>query len=70
MDYPRYRRAGLPTCSGLGGVTGQVVQPPSQGDGEVLEPDSAETILNRAAYLCDDERLTKHLKDRRRPFRR
>jgi hypothetical protein len=72
MDYPRYRRAGLPTCSGLVESLIKQFNRRVKGTEKFWNPTHAETILQlRAAYLCEDERLTKHLKDRSiSPFRR
>lgn len=71
MDYPRYRRAGLPTCSGLVESLVKQFNRRVKGTEKFWNPTQAETILQlRAAYLCDDERLTKHLKNRPvSPFR-
>jgi len=72
MDYPRYRRAGLPTCSGSMESLIKQFNRRVKGTEKFWNPTHAETILQlRAAYLCEDERLTKHLKDRSiSPFRR
>jgi hypothetical protein len=72
MDYPRYRREGLPTCSGLVESLIKQFNRRVKGTEKFWNPTQAETILQlRAAYLCDDERLTKHLADRPvEPFRR
>ncbi|HMB02326.1 MAG TPA: hypothetical protein VKP69_01135 [Isosphaeraceae bacterium] len=65
MDYPRYRRAGLPTCSGLVESLIKQFNRRVKGTEKFWNPTQAETILQvRAAYLCEDERLTKHLKAR------
>jgi hypothetical protein len=65
MDYPRYRRAGLPTCSGLVESLVKQFNRRVKGTEKFWNPSQAETILQlRAAYLCEDERLTKHLKTR------
>jgi len=65
MDYPRYRRAGLPTCSGLVESLIKQFNRRVKGTEKFWNPTQAETILQlRAAYLCEDERLTKHLKTR------
>jgi hypothetical protein len=65
MDYPRYRRAGLPTCSGLVESLVKQFNRRVKGTEKFWNPAGAETILQlRAAYLCEDERLGKHLKTR------
>ncbi|MBV8383148.1 MAG: hypothetical protein JOZ63_11105 [Planctomycetaceae bacterium] len=65
MDYPRYRRAGLPTCSGLVESLIKQINRRIKGTEKFWNPTQAETILQlRAAYLSEDERLTKHLKTR------
>jgi hypothetical protein len=65
MDYPRYRRAGLPTCSGLVESLIKQFNRRVKGTEKFWNPTQAETILQlRAAYLCEDERLNKHLKAR------
>ncbi len=65
MDYPRYRRAGLPTCSGLVESLVKQFNRRVKGTEKFWNPSQAETILQlRAAFLCDDERLTKHRKTR------
>jgi len=65
MDYPRYRRAGLPTCSGLMESLIKQFNRRVKGTEKFWNPTQAETILQlRAAYLSEDERLTKHLKTR------
>ena len=53
-----------------GGIAIAAVQPSYQRDREVLEPSQAETILQlRAAYaVAEDDRLPKHLKNRRQPL--
>jgi hypothetical protein len=72
MDYPRYRRAGLPICSGLVESLIKQINRRVKGTEKFWNPTSAEAILQlRAAYLSDDERLAKHLKSRPiDPFRR
>jgi hypothetical protein len=65
MDYPRYRRAGLPTCSGLVESLVKQFNRRVKGTEKFWNPSQAETILQlRAAYLCEDDRLNKHLKTR------
>lgn len=72
MDYPRYRRDGLPTCSGLVESLVKQFNRRVKGTEKFWRPTHAETILQlRAAYLSDDDRLAKHMKDRPvSPFRR
>ena len=71
MDYPRYRREGLPTCSGLVESLIKQFNRRVKGSEKFWNPTQAETILQvRAAYLCEDERLSKHLRNRPiSPFR-
>lgn len=65
MDYPRYRREGLPTCSGMVESLVKQFNRRVKGTEKFWNPTQAETILQiRAAYLCEDERLNKHLKNR------
>jgi len=65
MDYPRYRRAGLPTCSGLVESLVKQFNRRVKGTEKFWNPGQAETILQlRAAFLCEDETLNKHLKTR------
>ena len=65
MDYPRYRRAGLPTCSGLVESLVKQFNRRVKGTEKFWNPSQAETILQlRAAFLCEDETLNKHLKSR------
>jgi hypothetical protein len=64
MDYPRYRCQGLPTCSGLVESLIKQLNRRVKGTEKFWNPTQAETILQlRSAYLCEDERLTKHLAD-------
>jgi hypothetical protein len=65
MDYPRYRRAGLPTCSGLVESLVKQFNRRVKGTEKFWNPSQAETILQlRAAFLSADETLSKHLKTR------
>lgn len=65
MDYPRYRCAGLPTCSGLVESLVKQFNHRVKGTEKFWNPGQAETILQlRAAYLCEDETLPKHMKTR------
>lgn len=72
MDYPRYRRAGLPTCSGLVESLVKQFNRRVKGTEKFWNPTGGETILQiRAAYLSEDERLNKYLKTRPiSPYRR
>jgi hypothetical protein len=72
MDYPRYRRAGLPTCSASVESLIKQINRRVKGTEKFWNPSEAETILQlRAAYLSEDERLSKQLKARPiSPFRR
>jgi hypothetical protein len=73
MDYPRYRRLGLPTTSSLveslvGDVNGRVKSKQKYWN----RPGGAETILQvRAAYLSEDDRLHCYFAQRPgNPYRR
>jgi len=73
MNYPEYRRQGLPTMSGL--VESLIKQFNYRVKGTEKfwnRPGGIEAILqNRAAVLSDDNRLVNHIKNRPgRPFRR
>ena len=72
MDYPRYRKAGLPTCSALVESLIKRINRRVKGTEKFRNPTEAETILQlRAAYLSEDGRLNKHLNSRPiSPFRR
>ena len=72
MDYPRYRRQGLPICSGLVESLVKQFNRRVKGTEKCWKPAHAEMILQlRAAYLSQDERLDKHCKRRPiSPFRR
>lgn len=66
MDYPRYRRLGLPVTSALMESLVKEVNYRVKGT-EMFwnDPDGAEAILQvRAAALCDDDRLTRYLTTR------
>jgi hypothetical protein len=66
MDYPRYRRLGLPVTSALMESLVKEVNLRVKGT-EMFwnDPDGAEAILQvRAAALCDDARLTRYLSTR------
>ena len=65
MDYPRYRQAGLPNCSGLVESLVKQFNRRVKGTEKFWNPTQAETILQlRAAFLSEDERLDKHMKNR------
>lgn len=65
MDYPRYRCAGLPTCSGLVESLIKQFNRRVKGTEKFWNPSQAETILQlRAAYLSEDDRLDNHLRTR------
>lgn len=66
MDYPRYRRAGLPITSSQIESTIKELNLRVKGS-EMFwnDPVGAEAILQlRAAALCDDDRLNRYLKNR------
>jgi hypothetical protein len=66
MDYPRYRRQGLPTTSALMESLVKEINYRVKGT-EMFwnDPGGAEAILQvRAAALCDDDRLARHLATR------
>lgn len=67
MDYPRYRRLGLPVTSALMESLVKEINYRVKGT-EMFwnDPSGAEAILQvRAAALCDDDRLAMHLATRR-----
>ncbi len=67
MDYPRYRRMGLPVTSALMESLVKEVNYRVKGT-EMFwnDPEGAEAILQvRAAALCDDDRLSRYLTTRR-----
>lgn len=66
MDYPRYRREGLPVTSALMESLVKEINYRVKGT-EMFwnDPGGAEAILQvRAAALCDDDRLARHLATR------
>lgn len=66
MDYPRYRRLGLPVTSALMESLVKEVNYRVKGT-EMFwnDPEGAEAILQvRAAALCDDDRLGRYLRTR------
>ena len=71
MDYPRYRREGLPIMSGRVESLIKQFNRRVKGTEKSWNEDKAEMILQlRAAQLSEDDRLSKHLKNRpTSPFR-
>jgi hypothetical protein len=71
MDYPRYRRQGLPIMSGRVESLMKQFNRRVKGTEKFWNEDQAEMILQlRAAQLSEDDRLSKHLKSRPiSPFR-
>ena len=66
MDYPRYRRLGLPVTSAWMESLVKEVNYRVKGT-EMFwnDPEGAEAILQvRAAARCDDDRLTRYLSTR------
>jgi len=67
MDYPCYRREGLPVTSGRVESLIKQFNRRVKGTEKAWNPDHAEMILQlRAAQISEDDRLSKHLK--RRPI--
>ena len=66
MDYPEYRRQGLPaTTAWMESLVKEVNYRVKGTEMFWNDPEGAEAILQvRAAALCDDERLVKHLRTR------
>jgi hypothetical protein len=65
MDYPRYRRQGLPIMSGSVESLIKQFNRRVKGTEKFWNEPQAETILQlRAAQLSDDDRLAEHLKTR------
>jgi hypothetical protein len=71
MDYPRCRRQGLPWTSSHVESTVKLFNRRVKGSEKFWGQPGAESILQfRAAYVSEDERLTRHLKSRPcTPFR-
>jgi hypothetical protein len=71
MDYPRYRRAGLPWTTSHVESTVKVFNRRVKGSEKFWSEAGAEAILQlRAAFLSEDGRLDRHLKERPSgPFR-
>ena len=72
MNYPHYRRAGLPTMSGLVESLIKQFNYRVKGTEKSWTLKNAESILQvRAAVLSEDERFEKHMENRPWPqFRR
>jgi hypothetical protein len=73
MDYPRYRRAGLPVTSSLvESMVGQFNERVKGPQKHWNRPEGAEWILQvRAAVLSEDDRLARHFAQRPgNPYRR
>jgi hypothetical protein len=73
MDYPRYRREGLPTTSSLvESLVGEFNARVKSKQKYWTRPEGAETILQlRAAVLSEDDRLSRYFVNRRgNPFRK
>jgi hypothetical protein len=73
MKYPAYRRAGLPvTTAWMESLVKEVNYRVKGTEMYWNDPEGAEAILQvRAAALCDDDRLSKHLQQRPgQPFTR
>jgi hypothetical protein len=70
MDYPRYRRLGLPICSAPVESTIKQVNRRIKGSEKFWLQDGAEAVLQvRAAYLSQDDRA-RRLWDQPRPYAR
>jgi hypothetical protein len=71
MDYSRYRRAGLPVTSGRVESLIKQFNRRVKGTEKAWIPEHAEMILQlRAAQLSEDDRLSKHMRNRPiSPFR-
>jgi hypothetical protein len=66
MDYPTYRRHGMPvTTAWMESLVKEINYRAKGTEMFWNDPEGAEAILQvRAAALCDDDRLTQHLKTR------
>ncbi len=66
MDYPRYRREGLPISSALMESLVKEINYRVKGTEKFFNDDErGEAILHvRAAFLCHDDRLGRHLRNR------
>src|SRR5262249_50875624 len=71
MDYPRYRQQGLPWTSSHVESTVKLFNRRVKGSEKFWGDVGAEAILQlRAAFLCEDDRLKRHLRTRPcSPFR-
>ncbi len=71
MDYPRYRRQGLPWTTSHVESTVKIFNRRVKGSEKFWGEAGAEAILQvRAAFLSEDGRLERHLKERHcGPFR-
>jgi len=71
MDYPRYRRQGLPWTTSHVESTVKVFNRRVKGSEKFWSEAGAEEILQvRAAFLSEDGRLDRYLKERQSsPFR-
>ena len=73
MDYPRYRKEGLPlTSSPMESLIKQINQRVKGTEMFWNHPEGAEAILQvRSAHLCEDGRLEEYLNNRHdSPFAR
>jgi hypothetical protein len=65
MDYPRYRREGLPWTTSHVESTVKIFNRRVKGSEKFWGESGAEAILQlRAAFLSEDGRLERHLKER------
>lgn len=66
MNYPEYRRQGFPvTTAWMESVVKQINERVKGTEMFWNDPEGAEAILQvRAAFLCDDDRLARHLQTR------
>jgi hypothetical protein len=66
MNYPEYRRAGFPiTTAWMESLVKEINYRVKGTEMFWNDPEGAEAILQvRAATLCDDDRLKKHLRTR------
>jgi hypothetical protein len=65
MDYPRYRREGLPTSSALVESLIKQFNKRVKGSEKFWINERAEAVLQvRAAYLCEDDRAEEHYAER------
>ena len=66
MNYPQYRRQGMPvTTAWMESLVKEINYRAKGTEMFWNDPEGAEAILQvRAAALCDDDRLVKHLRSR------